>query len=232
MAVLRRSPVADRNRLLVTQSSHSESVDEIRGKPTLRTCFREPIAEIFDAARYLDAAVTAHLSGDLELAKTLFASADIEAVWNWTDSVWGANSQYVTVRQSHARVEALREKERMPSAKQKAQLHQRDGFHCRFCGLPVVRPEVRKKICSSYPDQVPWGRTNKSQHAALQAMWAQYDHVVPHAHGGKNDLENLVVTCAACNFGKMSYTLEELSLSDPRLRPPVQSPWDGLERFK
>jgi hypothetical protein len=54
--------------------------------------------------------------------------------------------------------------------------------------------------------------------------------VVPHSHGGTNDLDNLVVTCAACNFGKMEYTLEELSLIDPRTIPPIQSNWDGLER--
>ncbi len=201
------------------------------GNSKLRSCFREPIAEIYDAARFLDAAVSAHLSGDRELAKTLFSSADIKAVWDWTDSIWGANSPYVNVQQLDVNSVAHREKERMPTAEQKAQLHQRDGFHCRFCSLPVVRPEIRKKICAAYPNQVPWGRTNKSQHAALQAMWAQYDHVVPHSHGGNNDLGNLVITCAACNYGKMSYTLEELSLSDPRSRPPIQSLWDGLERF-
>jgi hypothetical protein len=33
----------------------------------LRTCLRDPIPEIFDAARYLDEAVTAHLRGRSEL---------------------------------------------------------------------------------------------------------------------------------------------------------------------
>ena len=202
------------------------------GNQKLRNCFRDPIAEIYDAARYLDAAVSAHLESEFDLAKDLFSRTNSEAIWNWTDSIWGANSPYVHVQKLESKTEGRRDKERMPTAEQKAQLHQRDGFHCRFCGLPVVRPEVRKKICAAYPSQVPWGRTNKSQHAALQAMWAQYDHVVPHSHRGKNDLDNLVVTCAACNFGKMSYTLEELSLSDPRDRPPIQSLWDGLERFR
>lgn len=197
----------------------------------LRNCFRDPISEIYDAARYLDAAVSAHLEGQTDIAKELLYLADNEAVWNWTDSIWGANSPYVIVCKVESNAAENRETERMPTAEQKTQLHLRDGYHCRFCGMPVVRPEIRKKICSTYPAQAPWGRTNKSQHAALQAMWAQYDHVVPHSHGGKNDLENLVVTCAACNFGKMSYTLGELSLSDPRSRPPVQSLWDGLERF-
>lgn len=198
----------------------------------LRNCFREPIPEIYDAARYIDAAVSAHLAGEIETAKKLFAIADCETVWKWTDSIWGAKSPYVSVRKMSVEPESLRQKERMPTAEQKSLLHERDGYHCRFCGLPVVRPEIRKKISAAYPEQVQWGRTNKSQHAAFQAMWAQYDHVLPYSHGGKNNLENLVVTCAACNFGKMSYTLEELSLSDPRERPPIRSLWDGLERYQ
>ena len=198
----------------------------------LRCCSREPIPEIYDTARYLDAAVSAHLAGESAIAKELFALANSQVVWNWTDSIWGAKSPYVNVEKSTERLGTPREKERMPTAEQKLRLHQRDGYHCRFCGLPVIRTEIRRKVSSAYPDQVPWGRTNKTQHAAFQAMWAQYDHVVPHSCGGTNDLENLVVTCAACNFGKMSYTLEELGLLDPRERPPVQSLWDGLERYR
>jgi hypothetical protein len=62
-------------------------------------------------------------------------------------------------------------------------------------------------------------------------MWAQYDHVVPHAHGGTSDLSNVVLTCAACNFGRGAYTLEDMALIDPRSHPPIETGWDGLERF-
>ncbi|MBI3144160.1 MAG: HNH endonuclease [Pseudogulbenkiania sp.] len=54
---------------------------------------------------------------------------------------------------------------------------------------------------------------------------------MPHSYGGTNDLDNLVVSCTACNFGKMSCRLEELGLSDPRARLLLQSQWDGLERL-
>ena len=119
----------------------------------------------------------------------------------------------------------------MPTAAQKRELHERDGYHCRFCGIPVIRKEIRQYIHKLYPESVPWGKTNLSQHAAFQCMWAQYDHVTPHSNGGTNDLKNLVVTCAACNYGKMDYTLEELNLLDPRDFPPIHSNWDGLERI-
>ncbi|MDX1367610.1 HNH endonuclease [Pseudomonas sp.] len=198
---------------------------------SLKRCFREPIPEIFDAARYLDAAVSAHLRGHNNVAMELFALASDPKVWAWTDSVWGKNSPYVIVKKQPNNVLSEKIPSRMPTSAQKAELHKRDGFHCRFCGIPVIRADIRKIIQKIYPTAVQWGRTNASQHAAFQCMWAQYDHVVPHSHGGANDLENLVITCAACNFGKMEYTLEELGLIDPRTFPPVKSTWDGLERI-
>lgn len=199
----------------------------------MKHCFREPIAEILDAARYLDAAASAHLAGHGEMAAALFKLANCDTSRAWLESIWGAKSPYVqlTPRPDQPLEPALRVQSRMPNKTQMAELHARDGYHCRYCGIPVIRPEVRKKACQLYPEQVTWGSTNASQHAGFQTLWAQYDHVLPHAYGGTNDLENLVVSCAACNFGKMSYRLEEIGLSDPRERPPIQSQWDGLERL-
>ena len=118
----------------------------------------------------------------------------------------------------------------MPNASDKRMLHLRDGYHCRFCSIPVIRKEIREALRILYPSAIRWGSTNGSQHAAFQAMWAQYDHVIPHALGGDNGLDNLVVTCAPCNFGRMNHSLEEVSISDPRKRAPLSSHWDGLER--
>lgn len=197
----------------------------------MRPCFRDPIPEIFDAARYLDAAVSAHLAGRTSLAHELFLAANIPSVREWLESIWGAKSPYVHTR-TVSRMEVRAPLDvRMPNKAQVKALHERDGFHCRYCGIPVIRPEVRRLACQLFPEAVPWGRTNASQHSGFQTLWAQYDHVVPHSCGGTNELENLVVSCAACNYGKMSYTLEELGLSDPRERSPVSSLWDGLERL-
>jgi predicted restriction endonuclease len=88
------------------------------------------------------------------------------------------------------------------------------------------------RIRKAYPQELPWGKANIDQHAAFQAMWAQYDHIRPHSHGGTSDLDNIVVTCAPCNFGRMSFSLEEVGLADPRAREPVTTAWDGLERFR
>nr|WP_290227543.1 hypothetical protein [Trichocoleus desertorum] len=100
-----------------------------------RPCLREPIPEIADATRYLDAAVSAHLVGRFDLAEALICLADIPAIREWTESLWGANSPYTQYR-----VVAIappifpkdqRVKVRMPTAVEKQLLHQRDGYHLR-----------------------------------------------------------------------------------------------------
>ena len=124
---------------------------------------------------------------------------------------------------------AERVRVRMPSLVDREWLRVRDGLHCRFCGIPLIRKEVRERVRKCYP--TIWGRKNVAQHAAFQAMWLQYDHLLPHARGGENSMENLVITCAPCNYAGMDFTLPELGLLDPRDREPVRSNWDGLERF-
>lgn len=201
----------------------------------LRSCISEPIAQIFDAARYLDAAVTAHLQGKPKLAEELIRSADMPEIYKWLKPIWANNEIHLVspIRKRAALHKDLRVKERMPTgAKFKQDIHERDGYNCRFCGLPVIRPEIRKRINSIYPNAARWGSKESEQHAAFQAMWAQYDHVVPHANGGTNDLNNILVTCAACNFGRGPYTLEDVGVADPRDNPPVRTAWDGLERFR
>lgn len=200
----------------------------------LRTCITDPIPQIFDAARYLDAAVTAHLRGKRALAEELIYAADMPEIYKWLKPIWAntkANLVSQEIQNQPALSRNLRAVVRMPNKEEKRRIHQRDGYNCRFCGLPVIRSEVRTRIASSYSTAARWGRKELEQHSAFQAMWAQYDHIVPHAKGGTNDLENIVLTCAACNFGRGSYSLEEVGVADPRKRSPFRSAWDGLERF-
>jgi hypothetical protein len=196
-------------------------------------CLREPIPEIAQAAHDLDEAVSAHLAGRRDDAAALIRRADLPAIRDWTESIWGKQSPYVQYRPvPNAPVWLPREERipRMPSTVEKLSLLKRDGYHCRFCGIPVIRQKVRIYLKKIYPDALPWGRTNSGQHAAFQAMWAQYDHLQPYARGGLNDPSNMVITCAPCNFGRMSHTLEEVGLLDPRTREPIHSSWDGLDR--
>ncbi len=204
-------------------------------EPPLRLCLRDPIPEIADAARYLDEAVSAHLAGRADLADELIRLADMPAITSWTESLWGTKSPYVQPRSVAGEPPSLpkdeRVKVRMPTAAEKQELHRRDGYHCRFCGIPLIRKEIRERIRAIYPDALRWGPKNADQHAAFQALWLQYDHVLPHARGGTNDPDNILITCAPCNFGRWHYTLREVGVADPRTREPVRSGWDGLERF-
>jgi len=200
-----------------------------------RTCFRDPIPEIADAARYLDAAISAHLIGRRDVADELIRLADMPAIKEWTESIWGSKSPHVKCRVISGDPQQLpgqhRVKERMPTQAEKRTLLKRDGYHCRFCGIPVIRGEVRERIRRVYPGALRWGSKNNDQHAAFQALWVQYDHLLPHARGGNNELDNMVITCGPCNFGRVHYPLGEVGLIDPRMRDPVRSIWDGLERF-
>lgn len=199
----------------------------------LRKCFRDLIPEIVEAAALLDNAVSAHLRGNVLQAEEWLRRADMPAVAVWVESVLGKRSPYVVIQPAVGACQAgeYREAARMPNAHERRALHARDGYHCRFCGMPVIRPEVRERIRRAYPDALRWGKRNADRHAAFFAMWAQYDHLLPHAKGGTNALTNLVVTCSACNFGRGGYTLDEVGLRNPLLVPALKSPWDGLERF-
>lgn len=202
----------------------------------MRNCLREPIKEIFEAAVLLGEAMEASRAGNRALAIKCIESANMPMVRDWTESIWGKQTPYVRP----ANVENLpplvisegRVVARMPDISQQRILLDRDGYCCRYCGIPLIRKEVRERVRLLFPEIGIWGRTNVSQHAAFQAMWLQFDHVMPHSRGGTNELENIVVGCAPCNFGKMNFCLEELELADPRLRPPQKQKWSGLEGFK
>lgn len=201
----------------------------------LRMCLREPIPEIEIAAHRLDDAVSAHLRGDRQAADELLRLANDRIVWEWLDSVWGKESEYNRRRRVVSHPPALpkdqRAKPRDATPATKRLIHERDGFYCRFCKMPVIRSVIRDAVRREYPQAVPWGNTNATQHAAFQCMWAQYDHALPHARGGTSELSNVYLTCAACNFGRNDYLLEEQDLMHPSLIPPRTGSWDGLERF-
>lgn len=110
------------------------------------------------------------------------------------------------------------------------QVFARDGYRCRYCQLRVVPKRVFSDL------QMVLGRalftanakTNKQRHGAVMAFRANIDHVEPWSFGGWTSLENLVTTCWCCNYGKSSYTLEQLGIDDPRLSEPKLDQWDGL----
>ena len=203
-----------------------------------RPYFRDPIPEIFEAAELLSQAVDAHLfaGGRCDTAGELIKQADMQIVRDWTELLWGKEKLEIHRRrkvESAPRTldKSERDPKRKPSKQDERALIERDGHQCRFCGIPVIRAEIRIAMHKQYPDALEWGISNSEQHAAFQCMWLQYDHIVPHSRGGRTDLDNMVITCSGCNYGRGDDTLEETGLIDPRTRPVRKTSWDGLERF-
>lgn len=122
-----------------------------------------------------------------------------------------------------------RKRPRMVSAGGKRAIVARDGYHCRFCEMPVIPKDTLKAITLQYPEDAAWTDIAADQHRFFQAANLQYDRLRPHSRGGESSVENMVVTCAACNYGRMSNTLAESLLLDPREFLIRTSGWDGLQ---
>lgn len=218
--------------------TQSHSTDPIP-KPDLQVCLRPPIPQIAIAAGLLNDAVAAHLEGRSDEAARLLEQANMPKIMEWAHSLAGPYSEFNTPRfrlGSNSKIPvAQREKKRMPSSDDKRKLHEIYGYHCCFCGTPVIRTQVRNRFLSLYSNSIPWeGKKEIDKHAAIYTMIAQYDHVVPHSRGGGNELNNIVLTCLPCNYGRNGFTLEEMGLFDPRTRNRVECivpAWDGLERL-
>jgi 5-methylcytosine-specific restriction endonuclease McrA len=210
--------------------SHHANSDRTQSMPS------RPYTGNFRGSAFARCAVAAHAMGQRAIADALIRLADIPAITEWTESLWGKGGPWSRPLDVDDPLPFLpkeeRVKSRMPTQAEKIALLSRDGFHCRFCGIPVVRAETRSLIRKEYPDALRWGDRNSDQHAGFQALWLQFDHLLPHARGGTNDLDNIVVTCAPCNNGRSNLTLDEVGLVDPRSRVSIRSIWDGLERFR
>lgn len=208
----------------------------------LRRSLSVPVPAIFDAAELLLQALDNHCSGDGAGAELCLHMANDAEVWAYTDQAWGkgaaARYGFIKVPGSPPYFQlSERPKPRMPGAEICKAVIARDGYHCRFCGIPVIHPDIRRLLARMYPRAVEWGRTNATQHAAFQCMWLQFDHILPNSRGGASSLDNVVIACAACNFGRMEATLDEARLMHPlKMAAPVlwrhHAVWNGLERFR
>ena len=206
-----------------------------------RHCFREPVPEIFTAADLLSRAVDVHLKGHHAQASSLIAQANMPDIRDWYQPIMGKESPEIHRERQvpdtpDERPKDKRDSKRHPSAEMKDALIARDGYRCRFCGIPTIRRRIRDRLCHGYPQALPWPTRghgcDQKKHAAFMCMTLTYDHVHPHSRGGPTSIDNLVVTCWPCNFGRQGRTLEQLGLINPFDRVPVQIDWDGLERLR
>lgn len=199
-----------------------------------RKCFLRPIPAINEAAELLSRAVDAVLVGNETEAEKLIVAADIPDLWEYMQKL--AASTTVEIHRFRPIADAPeisrhKLKMRMPSKKVELDIFKRDGWHCRFCESPVIFKEARKHLNNLFPRAARWGRVNKDKHLGLAVLESTLDHLLPHSRGGDHSEINLVTACGPCQFGRGSWTLEEVGLENPMLRPPIHNDWDGLMRL-
>lgn len=116
-----------------------------------------------------------------------------------------------------------------PTAFEKA-VFARDGYLCRYCGLRLVPKPVFQAFAKAVgSESFPLGSTNPGRHGLYLNFCAIADHIMPHNLGGRTNMDNLVTACWSCNYGKAGWTVDEIGIDDPRVRPPCPSAeWDGL----
>ncbi|CAB4600147.1 unannotated protein [freshwater metagenome] len=119
-----------------------------------------------------------------------------------------------------------------PGAGVIAAVFARDGWRCRWCTTPVIARHALRRMHLVFPVLFPRGDRDADRHALLLAAGATPDHVLPRSCGGTHQPDNLVTACWPCQFARGEYTMEQLGLMDPRLRPPVIDDWDGVAWFR
>jgi hypothetical protein len=178
----------------------------------------------------LRTAVNMACSGSHAAARDLIAVVGNEDILHWCvehGQMSGIHRHRALGRITGAQV-GLGTGPRSPSPLLTVNVWRRDGFHCRYCGIPVVPKRVLKAFSTLVgADVFPVGRTNAENHGAALIACAQIDHVVPYNQGGATDQNNLVTACWACNFGKDRFTLAQIGLDDPRARQQNYPGWDG-----
>ena len=202
--------------------------------PQLKRCILEPISEIFEAARLLDEAVSAHLEGRSNDAERLIRKANMWEIHIWSERIWGKNQPMEWYGHDPNPPPTLpkerQESKNIPRSVRK-EILERDGYICRFCGIPVIDKEARKILKQAYPKALPFenNMSNEEKHKAFQAMDWNPDHLLPRSRGGTNTKDNLVVACAPCNCGRGERTLADMKLENPRCRPVRKTLLHGLD---
>lgn len=196
-----------------------------------RDSFLPLIPELDQAIELLVSAANESLEGNLTLSAALIAQADMPEIRDYFYKIAGPTNpdiHWQSSRSKNVLPKSQRITKRMPTKKQQIEICERDGWRCRVCGIRVIAKEARDIFRKCFPKEAKWGRRNDERHAALLCLTASIDHVLPHSRGGGNDLDNVICTCGACNFGRAEWTMEEVGFSNPFLKEPIIDGWDGL----
>lgn len=199
----------------------------------LRRCFKDPIPEFALAADLLSRAADALLADNLELCSNLLVQADLPALREFAYEVAGPINPAIHRQSAYPTFVPVPKEAmpRMPSKSDQRAVMVRDGYRCRFCESRVILSAAHRIFADALPKQARLGKTNDSTHFGLSTLTASIDHLVPYARGGGNDPSNLVTACGPCQYGRFSWTLEEVEIENPWNYPAIVDGWDGLSRL-
>jgi len=190
--------------------------DPIHWSPTSPLWPKEWFPQATEAFR---AAYRAAESGDLEQALDLLEQTRGPELRDWYD-LHAQNTGRFRVAHfgKEPKLEPAPDRDplRQPT-RFEAELFERDGFTCRYCGTEVFPLKMLKRFEEMVgSENFRATGTNATRHGVRLAFRAALDHVEPWSRGGRTDSSNLVTCCGPCNYGKAEYTLAELGLRDPR----------------
>jgi len=182
--------------------------------------------------KHFETAVLAAARGDIPAAQASLRLVQDRDLHEWCDEhgLWAGELRVATLgTKTMPKYSGLLDAKKDPPPSMVDAVFVRDGYRCRYCHTPVVSGELLKAVHALMGnDSFPRGSTNRSNSGILRCFTAVADHVVPHSRGGATNLENLVTACGPCNYAKTHYTLQQLGLQDPRLRP-APSGWTPLQ---
>ncbi len=188
----------------------------------------------------LEAARLASQGGEKQVdhAKQLIGAMNDAEMRSWFDDL-AQNSGTVRLdilKRKHERVLGKSSIKR-PTKKQELEIIAEHGFHCRYCGIRLVPNEQFKKLQAIVGYDILPNRSKenkKTRNIDIHGIWlltrATVDHVEPVSGGGLdvNRRENLVACCWPCNYAKWKYTIKDLEIDNPTIRPPKKTDWRGL----
>lgn len=174
--------------------------------------------------------------GNLRMAIGLLAAIDdapLRAHFDAAGAEWRRRHSEASTPYPEGIDKALRDPARMPTKTIQLRTFERDRWHCRWCGSPVLALSAVRHMHAVVGAAFPHGGKNVNHHGLTLAAGASLDHVVPHALGGTNGEDNLVTACWPCQFARGDDSIDRLGIVNPLdYAPAVALPgWDGCSWF-
>lgn len=186
-------------------------------RPTTQPMPTPPGAD--EAARAVTVAVEAARLGDADAVREVLLPLDQLPLQDWfcdhAQHAYRFRARQFCPEPVVPVAEELRDRPD-PVAVMEREVYLRDDGRCRYCGIRVhLRSDLRWVSALAGGELFAMGSTNRTRVGAMMIARATADHVLPVTQGGRTSPDNLVTACWPCQFGKSSFTPEQLGMRSP-----------------